>query len=448
MAPRRHASSARHRGTRSSIRTVARPASTARSRQLLGRAAWDLIGFSTTGDDAPLRPGAGSSGPASSSRCRRSSPEEWKPPSTRSASSSSVRRSISSCSGKARSRCSRSPPPARRRKPRRNPRNGTAHAARAAWHVSPAGNDAPRSCFGRDPRNALRADALRAVLERLEQAYRVGGLPFKADREARLAEIRSVRLITLNYCPMGCSFCSSTNFLHEAQGSVARRRAAGCGRVPGDAQDASSRRTREVRTVYFPGRYFRRSRRIGASCRCARRSSRPSERGDLPRHLQFISTNRIDSMNPERLAAMRRAGFRVLGFGIENFSQSVLKEFNKGQIHRHIEPVLSRRCSSASLPSWTSSLLPRAAPCRISRKTCARPPLDRGGLRGGYLSLCHSVLRLRPRARSRASRLRRLRDADGSRHLARWRQATKILPADSRARDAILEIEERVELRK
>src|SRR6201986_5527588 len=56
---------------------------------------------------------------------------------------------------------------------------------------------------------------------RLEKAYAVGALPFKAEREARLAEVRSVRLITLNYCPMGCSFCSSTNFLHEAQGSVA-----------------------------------------------------------------------------------------------------------------------------------------------------------------------------------------------------------------------------------
>ena len=42
-----------------------------------------------------------------------------------------------------------------------------------------------------------------------------------AAREAHLAEIRSVRLITLNYCPMGCTFCSATNFLHEAQGSVA-----------------------------------------------------------------------------------------------------------------------------------------------------------------------------------------------------------------------------------
>jgi len=57
-----------------------------------------------------------------------------------------------------------------------------------------------------------------AYWERLESAYRIGALPSKAAREAHLAEIRSVRLITLNYCPMGCTFCSSTNFLHEAQG--------------------------------------------------------------------------------------------------------------------------------------------------------------------------------------------------------------------------------------
>jgi len=85
------------------------------------------------------------------------------------------------------------------------------------------------------PQPALDHDALRAAIfstpyesmpyeaywNRLEAAYRVGALPTKAAREASLAEIRSVRLITLNYCPMGCSFCSATNFLHEAQGSVA-----------------------------------------------------------------------------------------------------------------------------------------------------------------------------------------------------------------------------------
>jgi len=85
------------------------------------------------------------------------------------------------------------------------------------------------------PQSALNREELRAAIfgtpyasmpypaywSRLEQAYRLGQLPGKAAREARLAEIRSVRLITLNYCPMGCTFCSATNFLHESQGHVA-----------------------------------------------------------------------------------------------------------------------------------------------------------------------------------------------------------------------------------
>jgi len=178
-----------------------------------------------------------------------------------------------------------------------------------------------------------------AYWERLESAYRVGALPSKAAREAHLAEIRSVRLITLNYCPMGCTFCSATNFLHEAQGSVAS-----IARL--DADECLSMIERivgthpRVRTIIFQDDIFcyTRDQRILPLCEgivAAKRSGR------IPAHLQFISTNRIDAMSVERLGAMRRAGFRVLGFGIESFSHRVLGEFNKAQIHRHIEPMLS-----------------------------------------------------------------------------------------------------------
>jgi len=178
-----------------------------------------------------------------------------------------------------------------------------------------------------------------AYWERLEKACRVGALPSKAAREASLAEIRSVRLITLNYCPMGCTFCSSTNFLHEAQGSVAsiaRLDAEECvqmiqrivGAHPG------------VRTIIFQDDIFvfTKDKRVLPLCEAivAAKAS-----GALPEALQFISTNRVDAMSPERLHAMRRAGFRVLGFGIENFSRNVLAEFNKAQIHSHIQPTLT-----------------------------------------------------------------------------------------------------------
>ncbi len=178
-----------------------------------------------------------------------------------------------------------------------------------------------------------------AYWERLESAYRVGALPSKAAREAYLAEIRSVRLITLNYCPMGCTFCSATNFLHEAQGSVAsvsRLEADECLTMIERIVKAHPR----ARTIIFQDDIFSftQDRRILPLCEgiiAAKHSGR------IPTHLQFISTNRIDAMSEERLGAMRRAGFRVLGFGIESFSRKVLGEFNKAQIHRHIEPMLS-----------------------------------------------------------------------------------------------------------
>jgi hypothetical protein len=173
-------------------------------------------------------------------------------------------------------------------------------------------------------------------------------LPSKAAREAHLAEIRSVRLITLNYCPMGCTFCSATNFLHEAQGSVAsvaRLEADECLTMIERIVAAHPR----ARTIIFQDDIFTftRDRRILPLCEgiiAAKRSGR------IPAHLQFISTNRIDAMSVERLTAMRQAGFRVLGFGIESFSQRVLGEFNKAHIYRHIEPMLSAALATGVTP--------------------------------------------------------------------------------------------------
>ncbi|MDB6087937.1 MAG: hypothetical protein JWN85_721 [Gammaproteobacteria bacterium] len=187
-----------------------------------------------------------------------------------------------------------------------------------------------------------------AYWERLEAAYRVGALPSKAAREAHLAEIRSVRLITLNYCPMGCTFCSATNFLHESQGSVAaiaRLEADECLVMIERIVAAHPR----VRTVIFQDDIFTftRDHRLLPLCAGIVEAKRS---GRIPAQLQFISTNRIDAMSAERLAAMRQAGFRVLGFGIESFSRQVLSEFNKAQIHRHIEPMLSAALATGVTP--------------------------------------------------------------------------------------------------
>jgi radical SAM superfamily enzyme YgiQ (UPF0313 family) len=285
----------------------------------------------------------------------------------------------------------------------------------------------------------------RRYWERLECAYEVGRLPYKADREARLAEIRAVRLITLNYCPMACSFCSSTNFLREAQGSVppvARLDAAACLAMLGRIVSTHP----EVRTVIFQDDIFvfTQDERVLPLCDAIIAAKAT---GQLPRDLQFISTNRIDAMSAERLGAMRRAGFRVLGFGVENFSRSVLAEFNKRQIHRHIEPVLQTALQLGITPFLDLILTsPRSTLTDLVENV-------RDALRwlsaGCEVGIYPYVIPFSGAAIAR--------DASLEPHTVYetvsipetdlvWRQATKILPADPQTRDAILEIEEQFTL--
>ncbi len=279
---------------------------------------------------------------------------------------------------------------------------------------------------------------------RLENAYAVGALPFKAEREARLAEVRSVRLITLNYCPMGCSFCSSTNFLHEAQGGIAR-----IARL--DAAECVQMLQRivathpGVRTIFFQDDIFvfTQDQRILPLCAAIVAAK---EQGELPRELQFISTNRIDAMNVERLAAMRRAGFRVLGFGIENFSHAVLKEFNKRQIHRHIEPMLSRALRLGITPFLDLILTsPRSTLPDLTQNVSQAMQWIAAGCEVGIypyvIPFSGSAIGRDPQLQ--AQTIYETRTVPGTR--LSWRQAVKVLPADSQTRDAILQIEEQFE---
>lgn len=180
----------------------------------------------------------------------------------------------------------------------------------------------------------------RAYWKRLEERSRIDEISDPAERAARLSEVRAVRLMTSNYCPMNCSFCSYTNFLSEAQGGGRARL------VRLDAEETMDMLCRivscypEVRTIIFQDDVFvlKSDSRIIPLCE---HIIAAKERGWLPEELRFISSNRIDAMTPERLQIMKRAGFRVLGFGVENFSLNILKEFNKEKIYAHIDPMLS-----------------------------------------------------------------------------------------------------------
>jgi len=285
-----------------------------------------------------------------------------------------------------------------------------------------------------------------AYWSRLEQAYRVGQLPSKAAREAHLAEIRSVRLITLNYCPMGCTFCSATNFLHESQGHVAA-----VARLEADECLAMLRRIvaahAGVRTIIFQDDIFAftQDRRLLPLCAGILAAK---ARGELPPELQFISTNRIDAMSPERLAAMRSAGFRVLGFGIESFSRRTLAEFNKAQIHRHIEPALSAALDLGITPFLDLILSSPRSSLEDVGETLREA--YRWLLRGCEIGIYPYVIPFSGAAFARDSSLaahttharRRVAGTD-----IEWDQPAKILPMDPTVRDAVLRIESDFESR-
>jgi radical SAM superfamily enzyme YgiQ (UPF0313 family) len=308
------------------------------------------------------------------------------------------------------------------------------------------------------PQPALDRDQLRAAIfstpyecmpyeaywERLEAAYQVGSLPTKAAREACLAEIRSVRLITLNYCPMGCTFCSSTNFLHEAQGGVAaiaRLDAEDCLRMIERIVAAHPR----VRTIIFQDDIFvfTKDKRVLPLCDAIVDAK---QRGAIPKELQFISTNRIDAMTPERLAAMRAAGFRVLGFGIENFSANVLAEFNKAHIFRHIEPMLSAALSLGITPFLDLILSsPRAT---LQDVAVTLKEAYRWLRQGCEVGMYPYVIPFSGSAFARDPSLRPHTEVE-RRHIAgtdiEWDQPAKILPLDPHVREVILEIEREFE---
>jgi radical SAM superfamily enzyme YgiQ (UPF0313 family) len=279
-----------------------------------------------------------------------------------------------------------------------------------------------------------------AYWQRLEAAYRVGALPTKAAREARLAEIRSVRLITLNYCPMGCTFCSATNFLHESQGSVAP-----IARL--DADEALQMIERivaahpQVRTIIFQDDIFvfTKDRRVIPLCDGILAAK---AEGRIPAHLQFISTNRIDAMSVERLQAMRRAGFRVLGFGIESFSPRVLTEFNKAQIHRHIAPMLDAALDTGITPFLDLILSSPAS--TLDDVAITLREAHRWLVRGCEIGMYPYVIPFSGAAFARDPKLvphtvmadRRVNGTD-----IQWQQAAKILPIDPVVRDVVLRIE-------
>ena len=197
----------------------------------------------------------------------------------------------------------------------------------------------------------------------------------------------------------------------------------------------------EVRTIIFQDDIFvfTKDRRILPLCEAIVAAK---QRGAIPAHLQFISTNRIDAMSEERLTAMREAGFRVLGFGVENFSPGVLAEFNKAQIHRHIAPMLSAALDRGITPFL--DLILTSPRCSMEDLAETLRESFRWLQRGCEVGMYPYVIPFSGAAFAKDPQLsahtiyahRRVAGTDIA-----WEQAAKILPIDPAVRETILRIE-------
>jgi radical SAM superfamily enzyme YgiQ (UPF0313 family) len=240
---------------------------------------------------------------------------------------------------------------------------------------------------------------------------------------------------------MGCTFCSSTNYLNEAQGSVAS-----IARLDADECIGMLKRIvaahPTVRTVIFQDDIFvfTKDKRVLALCEGILRAKAA---GELPQGLQFISTNRIDAMDEERLTALRAAGFRVLGFGVENFSRNVLEEFNKKHIASYVEPVLSKALALGITPFL--DLILTSPRCHIEDLAATIRQASRWLAAGCEIGMYPYVIPFSGAAMAKDAAL--VPHTSYTRHRVagtaiEWDQPSRILPIDPVVREAILEIEE------
>lgn len=167
--------------------------------------------------------------------------------------------------------------------------------------------------------------------------------------EQDLREIHSIRLMTLNYCPLKCSFCSYTNFLNVASG----KKGVKAWRLPAETVLRLVKKAYaahpEVRTIIFQDDLFtfKDDKRLKPLCEGILLAKK---NGELGAKIEFICSNRVDTIPTGDLAMMRNAGFRLIGYGIESFSLRVLKEFNKSIIYNAIEPVINNTIKAGITP--------------------------------------------------------------------------------------------------
>ena len=145
-----------------------------------------------------------------------------------------------------------------------------------------------------------------------------------------MQEIRTIRLFTANYCPHRCTFCSSTNFLDEASGIRGRGRTKVVGlsaeQIVSLIKKALTSHPLAETFILQDDNFMLKKKRVVELCGIIKEEK---ENGCLPKSLSFICQSRVHDVNPYLLKQMSAAGFRLIGYGVESFSEEILNKFNK-----------------------------------------------------------------------------------------------------------------------
>lgn len=134
--------------------------------------------------------------------------------------------------------------------------------------------------------------------------------------------VNTIRIYTETHCPMKCDFCSSTNFLDNAVNGVHKFICLKADEIFTLIKRAS-REFPDLEAIYFnDDEFLIDKRRVLKLCKMIRSD-------DTLSTLHYICMARVDNIDKNILIAMKNAHFSIISFGIETFSETILRDMNK-----------------------------------------------------------------------------------------------------------------------
>ena len=192
----------------------------------------------------------------------------------------------------------------------------------------------------------FRPQLTKEQLVAIEQLFDFGQVPYEEYWQKMGLyhghKSRMVNFIATNYCPGGCSFCSSTNFLAQAQGKKGAKMHStsadmifetiyGKKGIIQSIPGVSKIGWQDDNAIYGHGP----QKRMQEFCQ------RVIDEIPLEERVNILCLSRINNVDLELLKLMNRAGITQIGYGVENFSTAGHKGLNKNINQKQVWTTLA-----------------------------------------------------------------------------------------------------------